>query len=131
MAILSRIRLELGRTSMFPRGSSLHGYELIAPLDAQGRVDPDAWRHLKQHCGVRRFWGDEKIQLGMLRHVGHGWRLDYGDPVEADEPFFKLDKHVFRPGHYVSISEADGVLWPFRVVEVSPVSATAAAAGAH
>jgi len=121
MAVLSHIRLELARTSDFPQGSAKHGYEFVAPLNAEGHVDADAWRHVKEKCGVRRFWGDEPVQRGLLHHLGHGWRFEYGGHSEADEPFFKLDAHVFRPGQYVSIREHDGVLRPFRVVDVTPV----------
>lgn len=37
---LKRLRLELARTPQFPNGSSHHGYEFTAPLDAQGHLDP-------------------------------------------------------------------------------------------
>lgn len=126
MAVLSHIRLELGRTPEFPEGSSRHGYEFVAPLNEYGHVDPDAYRRLKQHCGVERFWGDEPPQFGMLHHRGHGWRFEYGEPRVADEPIFKLDRHVFAPGNYVSIGEDDGALQPFRIVDVSPLPTAAA-----
>ena len=127
MPQLSRIRLELGRTKEFPEGSAQHGYEFIAPLTREGHVDTSAWRSSKEHCGVRRFWGHERDEHGMLKHVGHGWRFDYGSPDESDEPFFKLDKHAFVPGNYVSIREHDGVTRPFLVIEVTPLSLTAPA----
>jgi hypothetical protein len=122
MAGLSRIRLELGRTDAFPQGSALHGYEFIAPLTRDGHVDAEVWRHEKQHCGVRRFWGIDRDQHGMLRHIGTGWSFDYGDGSENDEPFFKLAVHAFVPGNYVSLREQDGITRPFRVVEVTPLS---------
>ena len=116
---LSHIRLELGRVNEFPEGSSRHGYEFIAPLTPAGHVDVDAWRKSRLRCGVRRFWGHDREEHGMLKHVGRGWRFDYGEPDESDEPFFKLDAHAFVPGNYVSIREHDGVTRPFKVVEVS------------
>jgi len=36
----------------------------------------------------------------------------------ADEPGYRFDAHVFRPGEYVSIAEADGVTRTFRVTAV-------------
>jgi hypothetical protein len=58
----------------------------------------------------------------MLRHVGHGWRFDYdGRSADDDEPFFKLDLHTLTPGAYVSITEHDDVLRPFKVVSVTPL----------
>jgi hypothetical protein len=127
MSDLMRIRLELGRTEGFPEGSAQHGYELIAPLTRDGHVDAETWRKVKEHCGVRRFWGHESDEHGMLRHVGHGWRFDYASMQEGDEPFFKLDKHAFVPGNYVSIREHDGITRPFRVVFVVPISVVAPA----
>ena len=122
MSGLSRIRLELGRTAEFPQGSAYHGYEFIAPLDPSGHVDAAEWRREKQHCGVRRFWGHDRDEHGMLKHIGHGWRFDYGDDDESDEPFFRLDRHAFVPGNYVSIREHDGVTRPFRVIDVTPLA---------
>src|SRR5215472_15213030 len=122
MSALKLIRLELGRTEKFPRGSHQHGYEFVAPLTRDGYVDAIAWRATKERCWVRRFWGRDRDEFGTLRHVGHGWRLDYGTDAEGDEPFFKLDQHAFVPGNYVSIREHDGVMRPFRVIYVLPVS---------
>ncbi len=38
---LRHIRLELARSREFPSGSPRHGYDLVAPLDAKGHIDPD------------------------------------------------------------------------------------------
>ena len=37
-----RIRLNLARSKEFPQGSSQHGYEFVAPLDADGHIDVEA-----------------------------------------------------------------------------------------
>ncbi len=117
---LQRIRLELARTPEFPEGSSQHGYEFIAPLTGDAHIDLKAWTKLKDRCRVSRFSGQE-VETGILRHVGHGWRFDYdGRSTDDDEPFFKLDRHTLTPGAYVSITEHDGVLRPFKVVSVTP-----------
>ncbi|HVZ68353.1 MAG TPA: hypothetical protein VG891_02745 [Rhizomicrobium sp.] len=119
MTHLCRIRLELARTEGFPEGSSQHGYVFVAPLDDKGHIDAPAWRPLKDRCFVTRFWGDEPVQHGTLRHVGGGWRFDYERNTHGDdEPFFKLEKHVMEPGAYVSLTEQDGVQRPFRVISV-------------
>jgi len=118
---LNRIRLELARTPEFPEGSRLHGYEFVAPLTRDAHIDPAAWVQVKDRCKVVRFWPGEERELGVLRHVGRGWRFDYDVAVDSDdEPFFKLDKHPLEPGAYVSITEHDGVQRPFRVVSVTP-----------
>lgn len=120
---LNRIRLELARTPDFPEGSSKHGYEFIAPLTKDAHLDHDAWKSVKGHCGVVRFWGDQPTLAGALRHVGQGWRFDYNPKDDTDdEPFFKLDRHALTQGAYVSITETDGVQRPFRVVSITPVA---------
>ena len=34
----SRVRLELARSHEFPEGSTRHGYVVVLPLDANGRI---------------------------------------------------------------------------------------------
>ena len=51
---LKRIRLNLARSKEFPSGSSRHGYELVAPLDPFGRIDPQLWQRYRDHCRVRK-----------------------------------------------------------------------------
>ena len=48
--VLKRIRLNLARSKEFPSGSSRHGYEFVAPLDATGHIDPELWRRHRDHC---------------------------------------------------------------------------------
>ena len=50
------------------------------------------------------------------------WVFEY-DPGrdDDDEVGYKLGKHAFLPGDYVSISGKDGKLQTFRVVTVDPV----------
>ncbi len=118
---LKRIRLELARSPGFPEGSHRHGYEFVAPVTPDGKIDPDEWRRTKEHCVVLRFWGDEEEQKGRLRHVGHGWKFDYDEEETSDdEPFFKLDRHRIEPGGYVSVTEQDGVQRAFKIVQVAP-----------
>ena len=117
---LMRIRLELARTQGFPDGSADHGYEFVAPITRDGHLDAAAWQAVKSRCTVRRFWGNEDEMTGLLRHLGHGWRFDYRGHEEDDEPFFKLDKHSLVPGAYVSLTEHDGLRWPFKVVAMTP-----------
>ena len=38
-----------------------------------------------------------------------------------EEPIFKLDKHAFTVGEYISVTEHDGVARPFRIVAVDPL----------
>src|SRR5205807_6172948 len=50
--VLKRIRLNLARSKEFPSGSDEHGYEFVAPLDADGHIDVELWRKYREHCGV-------------------------------------------------------------------------------
>lgn len=116
---LKRIRLELARTTEFPEGSPDHGYELVAPLDVDGHLDIDEWRSATKDCRVRRFWLGEDDEIGHLVHTRHrAWAFSYAPGEDDDEPVFRLERHLFRIGEYVSVTEHDGVTRPFRVVSV-------------
>ena len=118
----SRIRLELGRTDEYPDGNQNHGYEFVAPLTPEGHIDPQAWKENKAKCIVRHFEGMDIKGAGLLSRAGRGWRFEYGPEGRAgDEPFYRLDQHIMRPGLYVSLREHDGVQRPFKVVSVTPL----------
>ncbi|HMN38647.1 MAG TPA: hypothetical protein PKD49_13190 [Hyphomicrobium sp.] len=117
---LKRIRIELARDPDFPTGSRERGYDFIAPLDDNGQLILDEWRENRDRCRVRRFWPGEKDEIGRLVHRrGGSWAFDY-DPEETsdDEAGFKLGKHRFAPGEYVSFTEHDGKSRTFRVMSV-------------
>lgn len=118
---LMTIRLEAARGPDFPNGSSEHGYEFTVPVTKEGHLDAAAWAPNKARCTVTRFWGGHE-QHGFLRHVGRGWRFDYREGEEDDEPFFKLDKHAIEPGAYLTIREMDGVERPFKIVRMEPAA---------
>jgi len=118
-----RIRLNLARSKEFPEGSARHGYEFVAPLDANGHIDAELWRKHRENCGVRRFWGAEE-EIGRLVHKPGGaeharWVFDYDDTAEDDdEAGYRFASHAFRPGEYASIHGEDGELHTFQVVAV-------------
>lgn len=121
---LKRVRLHLARSKEFPAGSSRHGYEFVAPIDASGHIDAALWRKHRDHCRVRRFWNDEPEQIGRLLHKPGGseharWVFDYDESrADDDEAGYRFGAHAFVPGEYVSISESDGEVHTFRVVSV-------------
>lgn len=120
---LTRIRLELARTKEHPDGSRRHGYEFVAPLDAEGHLDAAAWKSVRERCRVRRFWGAEDDDVGHLVHrPGGSWAFHYDiDGDEDDEAGYRLAQHVFNIGEYVSIRDEDGELHTFRVVAADTV----------
>ncbi len=116
---LRHIRLELARTPEFPEGSHERGYEFQAPLTAEGHLDVDAFRAERAGCTVRRFWPGEEERLGTLHHTrNHAWVFSYAPGEEDDEAFYKLDRHLFRVGEYVTIREPEGHSHTFRVTSV-------------
>ena len=123
---LSIVRLELARDQDYPDGSSANGYEFVVPLTGEGRIDALAWRKHRERCRVRRFWEEEPDEQGHVVHrPGGTWAFHYdlqGD-ADEDEPGYKFDSHVFRPGEYVSLREQDGSMRTFRIVSVKPAPA--------
>ncbi len=119
---LTRIRLELARSPEFPSGSSQHGYEFVAPLDGEARLDPSAWKKLKERCRVHRFWGKGDEDIGHVIHRRGNWVFHYDiDGDEDDEAGYKLGSHSFNLGDYVSIRDEDEELHTFRVVRTESV----------
>jgi hypothetical protein len=124
--VLKRIRLNLARSKDFPVGSERHGYEFVAPLDADGHIDTELWRRYREHCGVSRFWEGEDDEFGRLVHKPGGaeharWVFDYDETAEEDdEAGYRFGDHAFRNGEYVSIRGEDGEMHTFRVVSVEP-----------
>lgn len=124
---LKRIRLKLARSKEFPQGSDRRGYEFVAPLDAEGRIDVEQWRSQRTHCRVRRFWEGEDDEIGLLVHKPGGphgrWVFDYDPETEADdESGYRFGAHTFRLGDYVSIRGNDDQMHTFEVVSVEPAT---------
>jgi hypothetical protein len=116
------IRLELAREAAHPAGSQLHGYRLVAPLDADGRIDAKLWKQHRDACRVVRFRPDEEDDVGhLVRQANGSWAFHYdvrGD--EEDETGYRFGDERFVLGEYVSIHE-EGALHTFRVVSVEHV----------
>jgi hypothetical protein len=124
--VLKHIRLQLARSKEFPDGSARHGYEIVAPLDKDGHIDPEFWRSHREACRVHRFWDGEDDTYGHLVHKAGGaeharWTFEYGDSDANEEAGFRFGMHTFSPGEYVSIKDQDGELHTFVVKSVEPV----------
>jgi hypothetical protein len=119
-----RIRLNLARSKEFPNGSARHGYEFVAPLDAQGHIDASLWKTERAHCRVRRFWEGEDDEIGFVVHKAGGpeharWVFDYDQSAEDDdESGYRFGAHAFRIGEFVSIRNEDGDMHTFVVASV-------------
>lgn len=124
---LKRIRLHLARSKEFPDGSARHGYEFVAPLDEEGRIDLESWRAQRALCTVDRFWGNETPETGQLVHRAGGangatWVFDYDRGTsDDDEAGYRFADHGFTPGEYVSLRDEDGEMHTFQVFSVVAV----------
>ncbi len=126
--MLQIVTLHLARSSEFPQGSADRGYEIVAPIDASGHLDPSGWRKLRAQCHVKRFWRDEGERHGMLLHRAGGangatWRIGY-DGQAAEEGGVHLETRRFVEGEYVSLRGEEGHLSTFKIDRVRPVVAT-------
>ena len=121
--MLHHVRLTLARGPDFPDGSNSHGYEIDAPLGADGQLDPALWDGMRDHCRVRRFWLGEPNRDGRLVHRQGGfgggtWVIDYDDrTADDDEPGYRLGTHRFVEGEYVSILD-DDTMRTFKVAHI-------------
>lgn len=123
---LRKIRLELARDHDFPEGSREHGYEFVAPLDADNKLDPEEWKANRERCRVKRFWGDDDTELGhLIRKPGGHWAFHYdlrGNP-DDDDSGYRFGDERFQLGEYVSIRDhMDDTMRTFRVVRVEDIT---------
>ncbi len=65
-AALRRVTLHAARSKEFPEGSIRHGYDFIAPLTEEGRIDLEAWKQHRGECFAHRFWAGEPSLRGRL-----------------------------------------------------------------
>jgi hypothetical protein len=126
---LRLITLHMARCKAFPNGSAGHGYAFVAPLDADGHLDAEAWRATRERCHVRRFWGEERDRIGHLVHRRGGaggatWCFAFRDARgDDDEAGHHLASHRFVPGEYVSIREEDDEVNTFQIAAVAEACA--------
>jgi len=118
-----RIRLHLARSKEFPSGSSRHGYEFVAPLDANGHIDVAQWKAHPDVCRVHRFWQGDNDQNGVLVHKPGGaeharWVFDYDKRrTDDDEAGYRFGAHRIAPGEYLTLRDEDSE-HTFKVVSV-------------
>ena len=123
--VLTRVTMRLGRNpdAGYPEGDDAHGYVVIAPLDAEGKLDVELWRENKTRCTVNRFSPNEDERAdGWLTHRRSRWYFRYDEEEEGpDEPVFRLGDHVLRLGEYLTIHEADGDDLTFKITETTRI----------
>lgn len=113
------VRLLLAREKGHPEGDREEGYDLLVPLDAEGRLDAAEWKAHQAVCRVRRFRTGENDRIGRLRRKPGGqWYFDYEEGESDDEIGFRLGEERFVTGEYVSI-RSGGTMHTYQVARVA------------
>lgn len=113
-----QIRIELAREPGHPDGDAGVAYVIIAPLDANDKIDPALWRVHREACRITRSRPNEEDEHGHLVHrQGGGWILHY-ESNKPDATGFHFADERFVSGEYVSINEG-GKMHTYRIVSVS------------
>jgi hypothetical protein len=117
-----QIRIELGREPGHLEGDSAVAYVIIAPLDADDRIDSMIWRDHREACRIARFRPGHLDDHGHLVHrQGGSWAFHYDYDAGAntpDEVGFHFADQRFVIGEYVTIKEG-GKSHTYRVVSVN------------
>lgn len=112
------VRLLLAREKGHPEGEREEGYDLLVPLDEEGRLDAAEWKAHQALCRVRAFHPDGSDRIGKLRRKPGGqWYFDYEEGERDDEIGFRLGEERFRTGEYVSVAR-EGVMHTYQVARV-------------
>lgn len=112
------VRLLLARESGHPVGERDEGYDILAPLEADGHLDPADWKKHQEHCRVRHFRHGQEDRIGRLRRKPGGtWYFDYDVTDGDDEVGFRFGAERFVTGEYVSV-RSDGVMHTYQVARV-------------
>ena len=115
-----QIRIVLAREPGHPDGDDEVAYIFVAPVDTEGRIDPQLWRAHREACRVARLRPNEQDEHGHLaRQPGGSWRFHYdGKDDLPDESGYRFADERFVVGEYVSINER-GKMHTYRVTTVS------------
>ncbi|MCC6203423.1 MAG: hypothetical protein IT533_00415 [Hyphomicrobiales bacterium] len=98
------IRLLLARERGHPAGERDMGYDILAPLDPDGRLLATEWKSHQTACRVRQFGAGGTDRIGRLRRKPGGqWYFDYAEGERDDEVGFRFGEERFVVGEYVSV----------------------------
>jgi hypothetical protein len=114
-----QIRIALAREPGHPEGDDDVAYIFVAPVDAEGRIDP-IWRAHREACRVARQRPNQQDQHGhLVYHPGGAWGFHYdGEANLPDEAGYHFADERFVVGEYVSINER-GRMHTYRVTSMS------------
>ncbi|HYD27905.1 hypothetical protein [Brevundimonas sp.] len=116
------VRLEMARAPETPAGDPGEGYDIVAPLDADGRLDVEAWRAEPERAYARRFSDGATRAKGRLRYAGGHWIVDL--PGEAEDAVgYRFGDERFVVGEYVSLTQPSGEQTTYQVTISAPLEA--------
>ncbi len=115
----AKVRLRLAREPGHPQGSQDNGYDIVIPLDRNGRIDAALWKTHRDLCRVVHYRSGEEHDIGhLVRQPGGQWKIRYD--IQGDEEGaagYNFADERFTVGEYVSIIEDDGT-HTYRVITV-------------
>jgi hypothetical protein len=111
------IRLELGASDGFPRGSAGRAFLLYVPIGVDGRIDRGALEHDPGRATVCRFWPSEPDSFGIIEPSDDLWALQCGRGPRHEATYL-LDATPLRPNHSVQVRAPDGTKLAFRVANI-------------
>jgi len=97
-----------------PAGDPAVTLELLAPLTADAQIDPAGYALGADYCRARLLRAGREDWSLRLARVEEGWALRSAD----DEPQWRFDARLLRPGAYLTLHRPDGAEFTFRVVNV-------------
>jgi hypothetical protein len=115
-----QIRIELAREPGHPEGDTNISYVIVAPLNANGKINAGLWRQYSEACRIARLRPKAEVDTGhLVQRRGGVWAFHYEQaPSMPDEVGFHFSDERFVAGEYVSINEG-GKMHTYRVVSVS------------
>lgn len=115
-----RVRLELASSREFADGNRDYGYELLAPLDPDCRLDIAAWQRRRHDNWVRRFQPAQEDGWGRLWHDRLGWFFVFGYGIDSGEAGLEDEDAAFVLGGEIWIIGDDGRARRFYVAAAIP-----------
>lgn len=114
------IKLELGPTGDFPKGSPGRCYIFRLPLLPDGVIDAAECAAHPRQATVRRFWPNEADQSGVIARNGGGWVLLQTPGSLSGSESFHFEDRPLAVGACLTITGPSGACLSFRVTSVDP-----------
>lgn len=108
------IRLELGCTGEFPKGSVGRAYLIRLPLNDEDGIDVTAFDRDPAKAIFRRHWASQPDRRGKILRAGDGWQMR----CDGETRSLQFESRPVRLGGQISIVDDDGISLPFRIASI-------------